>query len=109
MLRGKYDHDPGMASHDLPLLVSCCAGAISTARSAEFLLPRQLSELVLQQGMELGAADDLLFGRMGSGRGSGTVGHLTHNTVTRAAYYEQVIVMALIPFINPELYPEFFL
>jgi non-canonical (house-cleaning) NTP pyrophosphatase len=57
--------------------------------------------------MELGAADDLLFGRIDSGRGSGTVGHLTHNTVTRAAYYEQVIVMALIPFMNPELYPEF--
>lgn len=33
------------------------AGKVSTARSAEFLLPRPLSELVLG-GMELGAADD---------------------------------------------------
>lgn len=33
------------------------SGKISTARSAEFLLPKQLSELVLG-GMELGAADD---------------------------------------------------
>lgn len=37
--------------------LSVPAGRVSTARSAEFLLPRQLSELVLG-GMELGAADD---------------------------------------------------
>lgn len=35
------------------------AGKVSTARSAEFLLPHKLSELVLG-GMELGAADDLV-------------------------------------------------
>jgi non-canonical (house-cleaning) NTP pyrophosphatase len=35
------------------------------------------------------------------------VGHLTQNAVTRAAYYEQVIIMALIPYMNPELYPEY--
>lgn len=39
------------------LLAFLLPGKISTARSAEFLLPRQLSELVLG-GMELGAADD---------------------------------------------------
>lgn len=88
----------------------CCvmlSGSISTARSAEFLLPRKLSQLVLQEGMELGAADDKLFGRTNSGQGSGTVGHLTNNIVTRSYYYEHAITMALIPFLNPDLYPGY--
>lgn len=48
-----------------------------------------------------------VFGRVKSGQGSGTVGKLTDNIVTRAAYYEHAVVMALIPFMNLELYPEF--
>lgn len=48
----------------------------------------------------------MLFGRFESGKGSGTVGHLTHDVVTRADYYEQVVAMALIPYMNPGLYPE---
>lgn len=48
-----------------------------------------------------------VFGRKRSGHGTGTVGKLTDNIVTRAAYYEHAIVMALIPFMNLKLYPEF--
>jgi non-canonical (house-cleaning) NTP pyrophosphatase len=48
-----------------------------------------------------------VFGRTQSGQGNGTVGKLTDNIVTRAAYYEHAIVMALIPFMNLKLYPEF--
>ena len=46
---------------------------ISTVRSASFILPRALQQMV-EGGTELGAADDALFGRSsGSRRGSGTV------------------------------------
>lgn len=48
-----------------------------------------------------------VFGRVKSGQGSGTVGKLTGNIVTRVDYYEHAIVMALIPFMNLELYPEY--
>lgn len=159
------------------------AGRVSTARSAEFLLPSRLAELVLG-GMELGAADDLVsspskphiilclqldvapstdklcslhpsvnhrpraqltvrphllllgrtqltyrrppqqerairvrccaaavciqvFGRVQSGQGSGTVGKLTNKLILRADYYEHAAVMALIPFMNLQLYSEF--
>lgn len=44
---------------------------------------------------------------MKSGQGTGTVGKLTGNIVTRADYYEHAIVMALIPFLNLELYPDY--
>jgi non-canonical (house-cleaning) NTP pyrophosphatase len=48
-----------------------------------------------------------VFGRTQSGQGNGTVGKLTGSIVTRAAYYEHAIVMALIPLMNLKLYPEF--
>lgn len=57
--------------------------------------------------MELGAADDKVFSRVASGQGSGTIGHLTGDIITRACYYEHAFVMALIPYMNEELYPEY--
>lgn len=34
-----------------------------------------------------------------------TVGILTRELISRAEYYEHALVLALIPFIRPELYP----
>lgn len=73
------------------------------ARTALFQLPQEVQTLV-EGGMELGHADDLVFGRQNSKQKSGAVGLLTDNKVTRTTLYEQAVVLALIPFINPELY-----
>ena len=73
------------------------------ARTALFKLPREVQTLV-EGGMELRDADDLVFGRQNSKHKSGAVGILTGNKVTRTTLYEQAVVLALIPFINPELY-----
>ena len=157
-------------------------GALSKARSASFMLPDQIVQLV-RQGVELGDADDRVFGRVKSGQGcvggwlagwlggsssklswlllwrrcgwplcclaaaaliswpaaaprasallsqpwrtrpvpsphppantrthpcrSGTVGKLTGGLITRAGYYEHAVLLALLPFMNPQLYPEF--
>jgi hypothetical protein len=35
------------------------------------------------------------------------VGGLTGGLVTRAGYYQHVVLLALLPFMNPELYPGF--
>jgi inosine/xanthosine triphosphatase len=75
------------------------------ARSASFSLPKAISDLVLQ-GIELGAADDILFGRENSKQTNGAVGLLTNDRVTRTDLYAHAVVLALIPFMNPELYPE---
>jgi non-canonical (house-cleaning) NTP pyrophosphatase len=55
--------------------------------------------------MELGHADDLVFQAQNSKQQGGSVGLLTHGLITREAYYQQAMVLALIPFLNESLYP----
>ncbi len=53
------------------------------------------------QGLNLGDADDQVFRRTNSKQGSGAVGLLTDDVVTRTTLYEQAVILALIPFKNP--------
>jgi inosine/xanthosine triphosphatase len=76
-----------------------------TAKSASFLLPKRISDLVLG-GMELGDADDAVFGTVNSKQNQGTIGQLTRGRITRAEYYEPVVILAFVPFSWPELYPQ---
>jgi non-canonical (house-cleaning) NTP pyrophosphatase len=55
--------------------------------------------------MELGDADDVVFGRTNSKQENGAVGLLTENVIDRTAYYVQALILALIPFKNSVLYP----
>lgn len=73
------------------------------ARTATFQLPPQIVALI-DEGMELGHADDLVFKRENSKHKSGAVGILTHGLIDRAQYYEPAVVLALIPLTNPKLY-----
>lgn len=72
-------------------------------RSASFFLPPKIVELI-KQGKELGEADDIVFGRTNSKQSNGAIGILTNDIITRTSYYEPAVVMALIPFKNPDLY-----
>ncbi len=74
-----------------------------SAQTALFRLPGEVQELV-ESGLELGDADDRIFGRENSKQKSGAVGILTGDVVTRRTLYEQAIILALIPFKNPQLY-----
>lgn len=71
--------------------------------TATFELPAKVVELI-GQGMELGEADDLVFGKSNSKQKNGAVGLLTGNALTRATYYQQAVILALIPFKNEKLY-----
>ena len=73
------------------------------AKTGTFLLPKSVTKMV-KNGMELGDADDKVFGRTKSGQGSGTVGLLTDKLITRSQYYEHAIVLALVPWIRPDVY-----
>ena len=75
------------------------------ARSASFALPRAVAGLV-RGGMELGAADDAVFGRTGSKHGEGAVGLLTRGAITRTSYYAHAVTCALVPFISAEHFEE---
>lgn len=72
-------------------------------RSGEFFLPEKVAELV-RDGMELGEADDQVFGRSNSKQTNGAVGLLTNDAVDRVGLYVPAVIFALIPFKNTELY-----
>ncbi len=73
-------------------------------RSGAFLLPPKVAELV-RQGIELGEADDRVFGRSNSKQQNGAIGLLTDDAVDRVGLYVPAVIFALIPFKNPDHYP----
>ena len=75
----------------------------SEVPTAAFALPPAVQHK-MKEGMELGEADDLVFGRQNGGQSSGTVGLLTCHLIDRSKYYEHAIILALIPWMKPHLY-----
>lgn len=73
------------------------------AQTSTFQLPPKIVDLI-RQGVELGHADDMVFKRKNSKQGNGAVGLLTHDAIDRIEYYRHAVILALIPFVNPELY-----
>lgn len=76
------------------------AAIIGRAQTGIFILPDEVAQLI-HQGMELGEADDVVFGRANSKQANGSIGLLTDDTITRTSYYVDAVVMALIPFKKP--------
>ncbi|MCY4071023.1 MAG: inosine/xanthosine triphosphatase [Chloroflexi bacterium] len=95
---------------DSPLGMTCFAWVVVLDRSARigrgqtavFFLPEEVARLV-RGGMELGHADDVVFKRDNSKQANGAIGLLTDDVVDREAYYVHALIMALVPFKNPEL------
>jgi len=73
------------------------------ARTSTFFLPQKVTALI-EQGYELGEADDMVFGKTNSKQKSGAVGILTDDLIDRTIYYSEAVVLALIPFKNANLY-----
>lgn len=92
-----------MASEDSKFYTEKQKPFFNFAKTATFLLPSGIAKLV-EDGMELGHADDKLFDRTNSKQGSGTVGILTNGLITRAEYYEHALMLALVPWIRPDVY-----
>lgn len=76
---------------------------VGKGRTGVFFLPPQVAALI-HEGKELGEADDIVFKKQNSKQANGAVGILTNDVITRTAYYSGAMVLALIPFRNPELY-----
>ena len=92
----------GGALHAFAWVVVVAGGRVGRSRTATFALPEEVAALV-RQGVELGHADDRVFGRSNSKQQNGSVGLLTGDAIDRAAYYEHAVVLALVPFKNPAL------
>jgi inosine/xanthosine triphosphatase len=76
---------------------------LGKGRTGTFFLPAPVVRLI-RQGMELGEADDAVFGRSNSKQANGAVGILTGDVIDRAGLYAHAVTLALIPFKNPPLY-----
>lgn len=95
---------------DSPLGMTCFArihalgrdGLVGLGQTAVFYLPREVAQLV-RGGLELGQADDQVFGRDNSKLANGAIGLLTADLIDREAYYTHALIMALVPFKNRNL------
>lgn len=73
------------------------------AKTGSFFLPKKLAQLV-KKGYELGTATDMVFKSHNAKQKGGAVSFLTNNALTRKSFYKPAIIMALMPFINKNLY-----
>jgi inosine/xanthosine triphosphatase len=78
-------------------------GIMGTARTCSFPLPPAIRDLV-KGGMELGDADDAVFGSVNSKQQGGTVGHLTRGAIDRSNYYVDAVALACVPLLWPEFW-----
>lgn len=78
-------------------------GVVGWAKTGSLLLPSSVAALV-RGGLELGLADDKVFGRVGSKSGEGAVGLLTKGRVDRTAYYKHAMILALARFVSADKY-----
>lgn len=77
-------------------------GRISEARTVTLPLPPAVKALV-EEGLELGEANDRVFSTVNSKHQGGAFGLLTNGLYTREGVYTEALVIALVPFVN-ELY-----
>lgn len=76
---------------------------VGKAQTSTFQLPPKIVSLI-EDGIELGNADDIVFRRNNSKQGNGAVGILTGDVIDRVEYYRHAVILALIPFVNKEHY-----
>jgi inosine/xanthosine triphosphatase len=108
-----HSHSHSHSSSDQPEELECFAWMVvyngkqfGKARTGTFILPQAITNLMVNEKKELGDADDIVFKKINSKQGEGTVGSLTKGVIDRAAYYEHAVILAFIPFQWPELYPD---
>jgi inosine/xanthosine triphosphatase len=83
------------------VVIKDSSGKTSSATTGMFPLPKEVVEL-LSEGYELGDAVDRVFKQKNSKHGLGAVGLFTKGVVDRTTLYEQGVIYALIPHVNPE-------
>lgn len=101
-VEGGVMEDNGLLQSFAWIVVEGRDGRAGKARTSAYYLPEETARLV-RGGMELGPAEDQIWGRTNSKQKNGSVGLLTGDVIDRKAYYVQAVILALIPFKNPTL------
>jgi inosine/xanthosine triphosphatase len=78
---------------------------IGEARTVTLPLPPAVKALV-DQGLELGDANDRVFSTVNSKHKGGAFGLLTRGIYTREGVYTEALIIALVPFVNELYRPE---
>lgn len=78
-------------------IVVCSHERVSKAKTSMFALPLEISKLV-QEGIELGVATDMIFGARNTKHSQGVVGMLSKGLIDRTKYYVQPMILALTAF-----------
>lgn len=71
--------------------------------TVKILTPPRILKFV-KEGLELGDANDVVFGKTNSKQGEGHVGLMTKNIITRSDGYKHGVIVALSRFIHPDLF-----
>ncbi|EGR1578474.1 non-canonical purine NTP phosphatase [Vibrio parahaemolyticus] len=74
------------------------------SRSASLMLPPEVLAQ-LADANELGDVMDKIFGTENIKQKGGAISLLTQNQLTRSSVYHQALILALIPFTNPDHFP----
>lgn len=98
---GIEDLSDGMLAYAWIVVLS--AGPTGKGRTGGFLLPEGVARLV-REGVELGDANDIVFGRENSKQQEGAIGLLTGNIMDRTELYEHAMVLALAPIKGAEYF-----
>jgi inosine/xanthosine triphosphatase len=77
---------------------------VSVGRSADLPLPHSIYKALLE-GQELGDVMDGLFNTENIKQKGGAIGLLTNGHASRESNYTQATILALSPFLHPQLYP----
>ena len=82
-------------------VVVCSRERVSKAKTSMFALPENIAQLV-QEGIELGVATDMVFGKENTKHSQGVVGMLSKGLIDRTQYYVQPMILALTSFTENE-------
>lgn len=96
-LEGGVEHIKNKLFSFAWIVVEDKIGKRGEARTGTFMLPLAVAELIAS-GMELGHANDRVFGFTNSKQKNSALGILTDDLITRTSEYTSGVVLALIPF-----------
>ena len=98
-LEGGLDRFDGKLMAFAWMAIGGPGGVLSESRSPTLPLPPAVQKLV-EEGHELGDANDRVFSTINSKQGGGAFGLLTDGLYTRESIYTQTLIFALIPFVH---------
>ena len=81
------------------------SGREGIGATIKMITPAQMMAKI-EQGMELGAVDDLFFQQRNSKQAQGHFGLLTRELITRKRAYVDGVITALVRFMQPTLFGE---